>query len=87
MGNHDVFGSLWAEDLWFVKCVSRLKGKLPSTSEMLAFSVETVFHPNPLGVHKPWAFIGRFISAKEYQALTHTCPVLVEIESAEDRPT
>lgn len=35
-----------------------------------SFSVETVFHEAPFGVHKPWPYQGK----NEMQALTKTCP-------------
>jgi hypothetical protein len=51
------------EDLWFAECFENLrwngalKVKLAPTEVMSNFAVETIYAPEPFGIHKPWLWL------------------------------
>eukprot|EP00927_Polykrikos_kofoidii_P071592 TRINITY_DN67852_c0_g1_i1.p1 TRINITY_DN67852_c0_g1~~TRINITY_DN67852_c0_g1_i1.p1 ORF type:complete len:392 (+),score=59.17 TRINITY_DN67852_c0_g1_i1:172-1347(+) len=45
------------EDISFAKAAVKMGARIPSLSEATAFSVETVFHPKPFGMHKAWNYL------------------------------
>ena len=58
------------EDLFFQKSLEGANGRLmhKNTSLMRSFSVEGIFHPNPLGVHKYWCWLpNRFLDIHLHQ--------------------
>jgi hypothetical protein len=48
---HQDYEPRW-EDIFFVKWINQY-GKLPNIETAMKFSVENIFHPNPLGIHNP----------------------------------
>lgn len=60
------------EDLY----ICNLPGiRLPERSLSMQFSVESVFYPTPLAVHKPWLFLG----PKQWKALLQYAPIVKEL--------
>jgi hypothetical protein len=47
---------------------------LPTAEQAAAFAVESVFHPTPLGVHRPHMFIHQTAGHEEYEQLRSYCP-------------
>lgn len=53
------------EDIYFCKVLKEIGAILPTKEEAMKFSVETVFYPEPIGVHAP----ERYLSKKELYVL------------------
>jgi hypothetical protein len=47
------------EDCYFCRALATLGAALPPRDVQAEFSVESVFHPAPLGFHKPWRYLPR----------------------------
>ena len=61
-----------AEDVYFSSHVADVGGRLPPLDVAATFSVETVFFPSPLAVHKPWLHL----PPANLSALVSSCAVL-----------
>ena len=54
---------------------NKLKNK-PTIQKAKKFSVESVFYPKPIGVHKPW----KYLNNKQYNILKQNCKCLNQID-------
>ncbi|CAE7246924.1 REE1 [Symbiodinium sp. CCMP2592] len=45
------------EDICFARAAADLAAKVPSREVAQEFSVETIYHPAPVGCHKPWQYL------------------------------
>ncbi|CAE7023957.1 serA [Symbiodinium natans] len=45
------------EDMCFAHAAIDLAARVPSRKVAQEFSVETIFHPTPIGCHKPWQYL------------------------------
>eukprot|EP00439_Symbiodinium_sp_Y106_P042020 s1329_g5.t1 len=45
------------EDICFARAAADLAAKVPSREVAQEFSVETIYHPAPIGCHKPWQYL------------------------------
>jgi hypothetical protein len=61
------------EDGWFTNNLPRFNGRIAPVSIAKQFSVETMYHPRPFGVHKPHA---NTIGLENMKLLCHECPEL-----------
>jgi hypothetical protein len=68
------------EDLYFSAHVAEVGGRLPPLEVAATFSVETVFYPTPIAVHKPWLHLPR----ANISALASNCAVLDTIMRFEE---
>ena len=66
------------EDLFLSSRVVEAGGRLPTVAHARAFSVETCFHPRPLGFHKPWGYL----PADKLEVVMQNCPVLRTVHAA-----
>ena len=61
------------EDVYFVKCmcspVNKGKYILPTTQQASAFSMEQIYNPNTLGVHKCWMYIPLNLVSQYFESL------------------
>jgi hypothetical protein len=64
-----------SEDVYFSSRVAEVGGRLPPLEVAATFSVETVFYPTPLAVHKPWLHL----PPANISALVSSCAVLAEM--------
>ena len=64
------------EDLFFVHYMPAVGGRVAPAHVAHAFSVETVFHPTPVGAHAFWKHAGSLSEAHVRTLLQH-CPELV----------
>ena len=69
-----------SEDVYFSSHVAEVGGRLPPLEVAATFSVETVFYPTPLAVHKPWLYL----PPANVTALVANCAVLTSIMRLED---
>jgi len=45
------------EDMCFARAAWEMGARVPDVEVAAAFSVETLFHPRPVGCHKPWQYL------------------------------
>mmetsp|Transcript_12307 Transcript_12307/g.39407 ORF Transcript_12307/g.39407 Transcript_12307/m.39407 type:complete len:225 (+) Transcript_12307:1-675(+) len=45
------------EDMSFAQAAYELGARVPDVNTAASFSVETLFHPAPVGCHKPWQYL------------------------------
>lgn len=59
-GPEGAVGPPWPErneDICFARAAAELGARVPSAEQAATFSVETIFHPSPVGCHKPWQYL------------------------------
>jgi hypothetical protein len=66
-----------ANDYYFgcLAMVPEANIKMPTREQATEFSVESVYHPAPLGVHKPWPYL----KTEELRSLEQSCPEINQI--------
>lgn len=63
------------EDQWFVRGIRDRRGNLPSRELAMAFSVESVYYPTPLGIHQAQRYLDQPDEAQHIHALMYDwCP-------------
>jgi hypothetical protein len=72
LSNHTYDHKLkYHEDVWFSKFLPLVNASIAPEHIAKTFSVETIFYPTPLAVHKP-----EYLEAGEQKALCEACPDL-----------
>jgi hypothetical protein len=65
------YDHLYHEDVWFSRFLHLVNANIAPIDIAMTFSVETIFYPTPMAVHKPI-----YLTSKELKALCESCPEL-----------
>ena len=60
------------EDMWFCSALERVGANIATSDVGRTFSVETVFHDKPLGVHRVYEYVAR--NESQRRQLYSYCP-------------